>query len=90
MSVTLVPRQWGFAASSTSANWHGSDTEAMPALIGFTTFDGRVTAASDWGASAERKRVRPARDRTATRRCCTLSVFPSSGCPRPTSPCTMC
>jgi len=31
------------------------------ALIGFTTFDGWVTAASDWGAPAERKRVRPAR-----------------------------
>ncbi len=30
-------------------------------LIGFTTFAGRVTAASDWGAPAERKRVRPAR-----------------------------
>ena len=30
------------------------------ALIGFTTFDGRVTAASDWGAPAQRKRVRPA------------------------------
>jgi len=30
-------------------------------LIGFTTFDGQVTAANDWGASAERKRVRPAR-----------------------------
>lgn len=36
---------------------HGGDT----ALIGFTTFDGRVTAASDWGAPAERKHVRPAR-----------------------------
>ena len=31
------------------------------ALIGFTTFDGRVTAASDWGSPAERKHVRPAR-----------------------------
>jgi len=31
------------------------------ALIGFTTFDGWVTAASDWGAPVERKRVRPAR-----------------------------
>jgi erythromycin esterase-like protein len=31
------------------------------ALIGCTTFDGWVTAASDWGAPAERKRVRPAR-----------------------------
>jgi len=30
-------------------------------LIGFTTFDGRVTAADDWGAPAQRKRVRPAR-----------------------------
>src|SRR5260221_387958 len=29
-------------------------------LIGFTTHHGTVTAASDWGAPAERKRVRPA------------------------------
>ncbi|HWQ11284.1 MAG TPA: erythromycin esterase family protein [Roseiflexaceae bacterium] len=29
-------------------------------LIGFTTHHGSVTAASDWGAPAERKRVRPA------------------------------
>lgn len=29
-------------------------------LIGFTTYRGTVTAASDWGGSAERKRVRPA------------------------------
>ena len=29
-------------------------------LIGFTTYQGTVTAASDWGAPAERKRVRPA------------------------------
>ena len=28
--------------------------------IGFTTFSGRVTAASEWGSPAERKRVRPA------------------------------
>ena len=28
--------------------------------IGFTTFSGTVTAASDWGEPAERKRVRPA------------------------------
>jgi erythromycin esterase-like protein len=31
------------------------------ALIGFTCFDGHVTAASDWGEPAERKRVRQAR-----------------------------
>ena len=29
-------------------------------LIGFTTFEGRVTAASRWGGPAEHKRVRPA------------------------------
>jgi erythromycin esterase-like protein len=35
--------------------------EAEVALIGLTCFDGQVTAASDWGEPAERKRVRPAR-----------------------------
>jgi erythromycin esterase-like protein len=30
------------------------------ALIGLTTFDGTVTAATDWGGPTERKRVRPA------------------------------
>ncbi len=29
-------------------------------LIGFTTFDGHVTAASNWGEAPQRKRVRPA------------------------------
>lgn len=29
-------------------------------LIGFTTYEGTVTAASNWGAPAERKRIRPA------------------------------
>ena len=29
-------------------------------LIGFSTYSGSVTAASDWGARAERKNVRPA------------------------------
>ena len=29
-------------------------------LVGFTTHHGTVTAASEWGAPAERKRVRPA------------------------------
>jgi erythromycin esterase-like protein len=31
-------------------------------LVGFTTYTGTVTAASDWHAPEERKRVRPARD----------------------------
>ena len=35
---------------------HGSQA----VLIGFTTFTGTVTAASDWDGPAERKRVRPA------------------------------
>jgi erythromycin esterase-like protein len=35
---------------------HGVDT----VLIGFTTYAGTVTAASDWGGHAERKVVRPA------------------------------
>ncbi len=33
---------------------------ANTVLIGFSTFSGEVTAASDWGEPAERKRVRPA------------------------------
>jgi erythromycin esterase-like protein len=32
--------------------------EPEAVLVGFTTYSGTVTAASDWGASAERKRVR--------------------------------
>jgi erythromycin esterase-like protein len=35
---------------------HGPDC----VLIGFTTYSGTVTAASDWGGAAERKRVLPA------------------------------
>jgi erythromycin esterase-like protein len=35
---------------------YGSDT----ALVGFTTYSGTVTAASNWGGIAKRKRVRPA------------------------------
>jgi erythromycin esterase-like protein len=31
-------------------------------LVGFTTYSGTVTAASDWGEPAERKRVRPGTD----------------------------
>lgn len=36
--------------------WHPGES----ALVGFSTFSGTVTAASDWGAIAERKQVRPA------------------------------
>ncbi len=53
-------------------------------LVGFTTFDGTVTAATDWGGSAERKRVRPARANSheALLHGCGVSRFwldPSSG-----------
>ena len=37
---------------------YGSDAH----LVGFTTYDGTVTAASDWDSDAERKVVRPALD----------------------------
>jgi erythromycin esterase-like protein len=37
---------------------HGTDVVS----VGFSTYAGTVTAASDWGAAAERKRVRAARD----------------------------
>jgi erythromycin esterase-like protein/predicted phosphoribosyltransferase len=33
---------------------------ASAMLVGFSTFEGTVTAASEWGGPAERKRVRPA------------------------------
>ena len=51
---------------------HG--TEAL--LVGFTTYAGTVTAASDWGAAAERKHVRPAlavTKRSSTRSACRAS-----------------
>jgi erythromycin esterase-like protein len=32
------------------------------ALIGFTTYEGEVTAASNWGEAAQRRRVRPGLD----------------------------
>ena len=38
--------------------WHEGET----ASVGFTTFQGTVTAASEWGGPAERKRVRPGLD----------------------------
>jgi erythromycin esterase-like protein len=45
-------------------------------LIGFTTHHGSVTAASDWGAPAERKRVRPALEGSYE------ALFHESGLPR--------
>jgi len=42
--------------ANSCAKRHGENS----ALLGFTTFAGTVTAASDWDGPAERKRVRPA------------------------------
>jgi erythromycin esterase-like protein len=44
-------------------------------LVGCTTFDGRVTAASDWGGLAERKHIRPARTGSHE------ALFHEAGCP---------
>ncbi len=52
--------RWARAMSSTSASSPGSGTATSACSIGQTTFAGEVTAATDWGAAAERKRVRPA------------------------------
>ena len=51
---------------------HPGDT----VLVGFTTHAGTVTAASDWGGPAERKRVRPALARSYE------AVFHDTGVPR--------
>ena len=56
-------------ARATEMGWNGElnlgelvrrDFGRQSVAIGFTTYGGTVTAASDWGAPAERKRVRPA------------------------------
>ena len=56
---------------------HGHDV----VNVGFTTYTGSVTAASEWGGPAERKRVRPAL-LTATRRSCTPRTCRPSCCAR--------
>jgi erythromycin esterase-like protein len=45
-------------------------------LVGFTTYSGTVTAASDWGGDAERKHVRPAIAGSYER------IFHAAGVPR--------
>ena len=48
------------AASTTSASWPAASFPGRTALVGFTTYDGTVSAASNWNEPVERKRVRPA------------------------------
>ncbi|HLH24384.1 MAG TPA: erythromycin esterase family protein [Chloroflexota bacterium] len=45
-------------------------------LVGFSTYEGTVTAAPDWDAPAERKRVRPALPDSYE------ALFHAAGCPR--------
>lgn len=71
-------------ARATEMGWHGElnlgelvrrRVGRQSVAIGFTTFGGTVTAASEWGAPAERKRVRPGLDGSYE------SVFHETGMP---------
>ena len=59
-SATPAPPRWAargeLNVGQLARERYGRDA----VLVGFTTYTGTVTAASDWGAAAERKRVRPA------------------------------
>ncbi|HEX8609793.1 MAG TPA: erythromycin esterase family protein [Telluria sp.] len=54
--ATEVGRQGEWTLGQLARERYGDQTR----LIGFTTYKGTVTAASDWDGRAERKRVRPA------------------------------
>jgi erythromycin esterase-like protein len=54
--ATQMGRQGELNVGQLVRTRHGADA----VLIGFTTYSGTVTAASDWGGHAERKIVRPA------------------------------
>ena len=55
-----VRRRWANAANSILASSCANILERNPSPSGSHTYDGTVTAASDWDAPAERKNVRPA------------------------------
>jgi erythromycin esterase-like protein len=54
--ATAMAARGEFNVGQLARRRYGSDCF----LVGFTTYDGTVTAASDWGGAAERKRVRSA------------------------------
>lgn len=54
--ATEAGRQGEWNVGQLARELYGEETR----LIGFTTYHGTVTAASDWDGAAERKRVRPA------------------------------
>jgi erythromycin esterase-like protein len=53
--ATSMGREGEWNVGQLTRERHGSGA----VLVGFSTYTGTVTAASDWGAPAERKRVRP-------------------------------
>ncbi|HSE22949.1 MAG TPA: erythromycin esterase family protein, partial [Pyrinomonadaceae bacterium] len=70
--ATSMGRQGEWNVGQLVRQRHGDDVR----LIGFTTYEGTVTAASNWDAPAERKRVRPALKSSYE------SVFHEVGIPR--------
>jgi erythromycin esterase-like protein len=54
--ATEIGRQGEWTVGELARKAYGQDA----CLIGFTTFDGRVTAASEWDGEAQHKHVRPA------------------------------
>ena len=55
-SATEMGRRGEWNVGQLTRKRYGGET----VLVGFTTYEGTVTAATDWGGAAERKRVRPA------------------------------
>jgi erythromycin esterase-like protein len=53
--ATSIGREGEWNVGQLTRERHGSDA----VLVGFSTYTGTVTAASDWGGPSERKRVRP-------------------------------
>lgn len=54
-SATEMGRRGEWNVGQLTRQRYGSEA----VLVGFTTYEGTVTAATDWGGAAERKRVRP-------------------------------
>jgi len=54
--ATEIGRQGEWTVGELARKAHGADA----VLVGFTTYDGRVTAASEWDGAGEHKHVRPA------------------------------
>ena len=69
--------RWARGASSTSASWRASATATSACWSGFTTYDGHVTAASNWGERPRAQACPAGAAPTATKRCSTTSATPN-------------